>query len=114
MAIQAHNIVLICSSSKMVTLGSVYTLVGRSCSLSELASTMVLIENLLMEKRTISVILHRLPCILINKAEDKEDEAEDDEPDSGAAEKSEVANGNKSAGSALPSKRKRDNEDGGN
>ncbi|VAH95860.1 unnamed protein product [Triticum turgidum subsp. durum] len=90
----------------MVTLGSVYTLVGRSCSLSELASTMLLIE-----KRTISVILHQLPCILINKAGDEEDEAEDDEPDSGAAEKSEVANGNKSAGSALPIKRKRDNED---
>ncbi|KAF7044477.1 hypothetical protein CFC21_053699 [Triticum aestivum] len=46
-----------------------------------------------------------------DEAGDEEDEAEDDEPDSGAAEKSEVANGNKSAGSALPIKRKRDNED---
>ncbi|KAM3310332.1 hypothetical protein ACQJBY_031178 [Aegilops geniculata] len=49
-----------------------------------------------------------------DEAEDEEDEAEDDEPDSGTAEKSEAANGNKSAGSALPSKRKRDNEDGDN
>ncbi|KAF7047185.1 hypothetical protein CFC21_056141 [Triticum aestivum] len=49
-----------------------------------------------------------------DEAEDEEDEAEDDEPESGAAEKSEVVNGNKSAGSALPSKRKRDNEDGAN
>ncbi|KAE8769465.1 acidic leucine-rich nuclear phosphoprotein 32-related protein 2-like [Hordeum vulgare] len=45
------------------------------------------------------------------KAEDEKDEGEDDEPDSGVAEKSEVTNGDKSAGSALPSKRKRGEED---
>ena len=42
--------------------------------------------------------------------------SEDNEPDSGANDKNKETNGSKesTAGSALPSKRKRDNEDDGN
>lgn len=46
------------------------------------------------------------------QVEDEDGEAEDNEPDSGAHEKSKVTNGSKeSTGSTLPSKRKRDTKD---
>lgn len=46
-----------------------------------------------------------------DEAEDEEDEAEENEPDADVEDESKVTSGSKESGSALPNKRKRDNED---